>query len=56
MTCSGWQDPSPVPVALHSATPVSGMDTSSGDIKNSMYGMGGDQDVNKPRMRQEGFK
>ncbi|KAJ9103946.1 hypothetical protein QFC21_002409 [Naganishia friedmannii] len=50
----GWQDPSPVPVAMAPATPVNGMDTSN-DLRNSLYGMTGNQDVNKPRTRQEGF-
>ncbi|KAJ9123591.1 hypothetical protein QFC24_003807 [Naganishia onofrii] len=36
------------------ATPVNGLDTSN-DLRNSLYGMTGNQDVNKPRTRQEGF-
>lgn len=51
----GWQDPSPVPVAMAPATPVNGLDTSN-DPRNALYGMTGNQDINKPRTRQEGFK
>ncbi|KAJ9120121.1 hypothetical protein QFC22_003019 [Naganishia vaughanmartiniae] len=50
----GWQDPSPVPVAVAPATPVNGLDTSN-DMRNSFYSMTGNQDVTKPRTRQEGF-
>ena len=51
----GWKDPSPVSVALPSATPSEGMNAASGDTRNGMYGFAG-PDGSKPRMKQEGFK